>query len=166
MRVAVGSDHRGFGLKQRIVDWLCHRGSEVVDVGCNGDSSVDYPDFALLVANEVVMNRADFGVLCCGTGLGMCITANKVPGIRATPVHDEVSAESARRYIDANIMCLAGDLVSDRLVGPMLDIFLTTEFEGGRHARRVKKVSEIERRLGHTVSETMLAEAVSFQKNS
>ena len=158
MRVAVGSDHRGFTLKMVVVDWLCQRGSEVVDVGCSGDCSVDYPDYAVLAANEVITGRADFGVLCCGTGLGMCITANKVPGIRAAPIHDEVSAESSRRYIDANVMCLAGDLVSDRMVGPLLESFLTTEFEGGRHARRVRKVQEVERRIcGAT--EHVLAEA-------
>lgn len=144
MKLAVGSDHRGYHVKRRIVNFLREHKHEVIDVGTNSEESVDYPDFALTVARMIVGGEVERGILICGTGLGMAIAANKLPGIRATPVHDDVTAELSRRHNDSNVLCLSADLLGERLISHVVDIWLKTEFEGGRHARRLTKIDEME----------------------
>jgi ribose 5-phosphate isomerase B len=119
-------------------------GHEVVDVGTDGKESVDYPDFAFNVATAVGEGRVDRGILICGTGIGMCIAANKVRNVRAAPCHDSITAEMSRRHNDANVLCLSGDLLGQELIDRMVRIWLTTDFEGGRHARRVEKIAKFE----------------------
>ena len=144
MRIAIGSDHRGYEVKRRVIAVMQNLGHEVLDVGPQGRDSVDYPDFAFQVATAVGEGRADRGILICGTGIGMCIAANKVPGVRAAPCHDSITAEMSRRHNNANILCLSADLLGDELIDRMLRIWLETEFEGGRHARRVEKITRYE----------------------
>ena len=144
MRIALGSDHRGANVKSRLAPMLEQWGHEVSDVGSFDDQSVDYPDYALLVANEVAEGKSERGILVCGTGIGMAITANKVPGVRATTCNDEVTAEMCRRHNDVNVLCLSGDLLGERSLDNMIRSWLETDFEGGRHARRVDKIRQIE----------------------
>lgn len=145
MKIAVGNDHRGVGVKQRLLGLLAELGHEVLDVGAGGSASVDYPDFAFAVAEAVGTGRADRGVLICATGHGMCIAANKVSGVRAANCRDVVDAELSRRHNDANVMCLSADLIGDEQVEKMVRTWLTTEFEGGRHARRTEKIATYEK---------------------
>jgi ribose 5-phosphate isomerase B len=145
MKVAVGSDHRGFSLKQRVLRTLKEKSHEPIDSGTYSEEGVDYPDIAARVCHEVTSGQAQRGILICGTGLGMAIAANKFHGIRAACVHDDVTAELSRRHNDANIVCLSADLLGERLVDMIVDIFLKTDFEGGRHARRLEKVTAIEK---------------------
>ena len=114
------------------------------DLGDFGGEAVDYPDIAARVARKVSHGEVDRGILICGTGLGMCITANKFPGVRAAPCHDDLTAEMSRRHNDANILCLSADLLGERLVDRMIEIWLSTAFEGGRHARRIAKICRLE----------------------
>jgi ribose 5-phosphate isomerase B len=144
MRIAIGSDHRGFDAKRRLVPMLRQLGHEVVDVGPEGHDSVDYPDYAFNVAKAVSDGRVERGILICGTGIGMCIAANKVKGVRAAPCHDSITVEMSRRHNDANVLCLSADLLGDELIGRIVRLWLETEFEGGRHARRVDKIKKIE----------------------
>jgi len=144
MRIAIGSDHRGFDAKRRLVPMLRQLGHEVTDVGPDGNDSVDYPDYAFEVAKRVSEGQVDRGILVCGTGIGMCIAANKVKGVRAAPCHDSITVEMSRRHNDANVLCLSADLLGDELIGRMVRSWLETEFEGGRHARRVDKIKRIE----------------------
>ena len=144
MKIAIGSDHRGFEVKRRIVGLLAQLGHEVIDVGPGGKDSVDYPDFAFQVAQAVGTGAAQRGILICGTGIGMCIAANKVPGVRAAPCHDSITAEMSRRHNDANVLCLSADLLGEELIDRMVKIWLETDFEGGRHARRVEKIVRFE----------------------
>ena len=148
MKIAVGSDHRGVVVKQRIVPLLRQHGHEVIDVGPDNPGSVDYPDFALEVARQVGDGRAERGILICGTGIGMCIAANKLRGVRAAPCHDSITAEMCRRHNDANVLCLSAHLLGDDLVETVMRIWLETPFEGGRHARRVEKISHYEQEQG------------------
>jgi ribose 5-phosphate isomerase B len=131
-------------VKQRLIPLLQQLGHEVIDVGPEKREGVDYPDYALAVGLAVSEGRAQRGILVCGTGLGMCIAANKVRGIRAAPCHDSITAEMSRRHVDANVMCLSADLLGEEQIERMLRIWLETEFEGGRHARRVEKITRIE----------------------
>jgi ribose 5-phosphate isomerase B len=144
MKIAIGSDHRGYEVKRRIASVLRQLGHEVIDVGPQSAESVDYPDFAFQVATAVSAKQVDRGILICGTGIGMCIAANKVAGVRAAPCHDSITAEMSRRHNDANILCVSADLLGDELIDRMLRIWLETEFEGGRHARRVEKILRFE----------------------
>ena len=144
MKIVVGSDHRGFEVKRRIITVLQQLGHEVQDVGPGSRDSVDYPDFAFQVGLTVSEGRAQRGVLVCGTGIGMCIAANKVKGVRAAPCHDSITAEMSRRHNDANVLCLSADLLGEELIERMLRIWLETEFESGRHARRVEKIARFE----------------------
>lgn len=144
MKIAIGSDHRGLTAKQRILVVLNQMGHEVTDFGTNGADPVDYPDVAFPVASAVGQGSADRGILICGTGLGMSIAANKVPGVRATPCHDSVTAELSRSHNDANVMCLSGDLLGGELIDRMVRIWLQTPFDGGRHARRIEKIGKFE----------------------
>jgi ribose 5-phosphate isomerase B len=144
MKIAVGSDHRGFDVKRRVVTLLQQLGHDIVDVGATSKDSVDYPDFAFLVAKAVSEGQAERGILVCGSGIGMCIAANKVKGVRAAPCHDNITAEMSRRHNDANVLCLSADLLGGELIDRMIRIWLETPFEGGRHARRVEKIAQIE----------------------
>lgn len=145
MRIAIGTDHRGFALRQKIVDLVRQMGHEAIDVGTFSPDAVDYPDIAADVAGRVSGGEADRGILVCGTGIGMCIAANKVRGVRAAACHDDITAEASRRHNDANVLCLSGDLLGERLIDRMIEIWLGTEFEGGRHARRVEKIAQLEK---------------------
>lgn len=145
MKIAIGSDHRGYHLKEKITGILRTKGHDVLDEGTNADESVDYPDFAALVAGKVSDGNVDRGILICGTGIGMSIAANKFPGVRAAPCTDEVTVEISRRHNDLNILCLPADMISPRTVERMVELWMDTDFEGGRHSRRVEKIAEIEK---------------------
>jgi ribose 5-phosphate isomerase B len=144
MRIAIGSDHRGYEAKRRLITLVQLLGHEVLDLGTDVGESVDYPDFAFQVARCVGEGRVDRGILICGTGIGMCIAANKVAGVRAAPCHDSITAEMSRRHNDANVLCLSADLLGEDLMARMVRIWLETEFEAGRHARRVDKICRFE----------------------
>ena len=144
MRIAIASDHRGYQLKEKVLGMLRGKGHEVEDDGTLSDESVDYPDFAAIVATKVSTGEVDRGILICGTGIGMAIAANKFCGVRAAACNDEVTAEMSRRHNDANILCLSADLLSPRVVERMIEIWIETEFEAGRHLRRVEKIRQLE----------------------
>jgi ribose 5-phosphate isomerase B len=144
MKIAIGSDHRGFEMKCRIVNLLQKMAHDAIDFGTTGTESVDYPDFTFHVAHAVSKNEVERGILICGTGIGMCIAANKVKGVRAALCHDNITAEMSRRHNDANVLCLSADLIGDELIERMVKTWLETEFEGGRHARRVDKIIQYE----------------------
>ena len=132
-------------MKQRVHSWLRDQGHEVADLGANSpDVSVDYPDFAFAVATGVAKSEYERGVLICGTGLGMSMAANKVHGIRAACCHDGITAELCRRHNNANVICLSADLLGEDEAERILNLFLTTEFESGRHQRRIEKISKFE----------------------
>ncbi len=145
MRIGVASDHRGFQVKDQILKLLQDMGHDVIDYGSDSEESVDYPDFASKVARSVSEHELDRGILICGTGMGMAITANKYSDVRAVTCHDDVSAEMSRRHNDANVMCMSADLLGDRLLKRIVELWIATDFEGGRHARRVEKIRQIER---------------------
>jgi ribose 5-phosphate isomerase B len=145
MRIIVGSDHRGYQVKQKVIDLVRRLGHEVVDEGTNGAGSVDYPDVAAHVGDSVSKGQVDRGILICGTGIGMSIAANKFPGVRAAPCHDDLTAEMSRRHNDLNVLCLSADMLGEKLIDRMVEIWLNTPFEGGRHARRVEKIAELEK---------------------
>jgi ribose 5-phosphate isomerase B len=144
MRIAIGSDHRGVAARQRLIGLLERLGHEVVDCGSHGDQAVDYPDIAADVAKRVSDTSVDRGILLCCTGVGMAIAANKLPGVRAATCHDEVTAEMSRRHNDLNVLCLSAEMIGQELQNKMLQTWLTTPFEGGRHARRVAKITALE----------------------
>ncbi|MBN1908287.1 MAG: ribose 5-phosphate isomerase B [Pirellulales bacterium] len=148
MRIAVGSDHRGVSLRTKVVDFLASLGHDVVDVGTNEEQDCDYPDVAADVAGQVSRGEAERGILICGTGIGMAIVANKFPGVRAAPCHDSVTAELSRRHNNLNVLCLSGDVLGERLADRLIQTWLKTEFEGGRHQRRMQKISALEHRNG------------------
>jgi len=144
MKIVVASDHRGVNVRERILDIIHGLGFEGVDFGANGEESVDYPDYASKVAGSVSSAEADRGILVCGTGIGMCIVANKFDGVRAAPIHDDITAALSRQHNDLNVLCLSADLISDQALERIVTTWLKTEFEGGRHARRLEKVAKIE----------------------
>jgi ribose 5-phosphate isomerase B len=144
MRISIASDHRGYHLKEKIVSLLKSQGHDVQDEGPGTDESVDYPDFAALVAGKVSSGVAERGILICGTGIGMAIAANKFPGVRAAACVDEVTAELSRRHNDLNVLCLSGELLSSKSVERLVHIWIETEFEGGRHQRRIDKIRKLE----------------------
>jgi len=145
MRIAVGSDHRGYTIRSKVIDLLRRLGHEVIDVGTNTSEPVDYPDIAAVVAGQVSRSEVERGILVCGSGLGMCIAANKFPGVRAAPCHDDLTAEMSRRHNDLNVLCLSADLLGERLIDRMVELWLSTPFEGGRHARRIEQIGALER---------------------
>lgn len=145
MKIAVGNDHRGVAVKHRVVGLLQELGHEVMDFGTSGPASADYPDSAILVGEAVGSGQADRGLLICATGHGMCIVANKVTGVRAANCRDMIDAEFSRRHNDSNVMCLSADLIGEELIDRMVRTWLVTEFEGGRHARRVEKITSYEK---------------------
>jgi ribose 5-phosphate isomerase B len=145
MKVAIAADHRGHDAVLPLAESVRSKDREVIVIGdCDG-APCDYPDRALPVAQAVARGEADFGILLCGSGIGMCITANKIPGIRAALAHDEFTAQISRAHNDANVLCLSADLLAHKLIDRIVETWLSTPFEGGRHARRVQKIAEIER---------------------
>ena len=144
MRVAVGSDHRGVLVRQKVAELLEGLSHEVTDCGAPEGEAVDYPDVAQAAAGMVSRGDADRAILICGTGIGMMIAANKLPGVRAATVHDDLTAEMSRRHNDTNVLCLSADMLGERLIDRMVEIWLKTEFEAGRHARRVDKIRALE----------------------
>lgn len=154
MRIAVGSDHRGCQLREQIIALLRTKKHDVDDMGAVSPESVDYPDFAALVAEKVSDQRVDRGILICGTGIGMAIAANKFRGVRAAPCTDEVTAEMSRRHNDLNVLCLPGNMLSPRIVERIVDVWIDTPFEGGRHERRIEKIRQLEDRLISPVQRT------------
>jgi len=145
MRIAVGADHGGYILKQHIVEFLSARGHQVVDHGAHSPDAVDYPDIAAPLARAVASGEFDRGILVCGTGIGMSLAANKVPGVRAAVCTDCYMARMARQHNDAQILCLGGRVVGVGLALDIVDVFLASSFLGDRHARRVAKISALER---------------------
>jgi ribose 5-phosphate isomerase B len=146
MRIAVGSDHAGFHLKEHVKAALAAAGHDVVDVGPATPGSVDYPQYAAEAAELVGAGEADRGVLACGSGVGVAIVANKVAGVRAVNAHDPAEAEMARQHNDANVVTLSGARLRPQQADAIVAAFLRTEFEGGRHARRVGQIAAIEDR--------------------
>lgn len=144
MKIVVGSDHRGFKAKEVIKAIVTQLGHECIDVGTDSSDPVDYPDYAYSAATAVAKNEADRAILICGTGIGTSITANKVKGIRAALCHDELSTQISRDHNDANVLCVSGDLIGDVLMRKMVEVWLSTEFSGGRHQRRINKITAIE----------------------
>lgn len=144
MRLALGADHRGVESMQHVAQRLTDMGHTIQAFTCPAGESCDYPDNAWRVGRAVAQGQADRGILLCGTGLGMCIAANKIPGVRAAVVHDEVTAEMSRSHNDANVVCLPADMLGLRLMDKIIDRWLRTGFEGGRHSRRVRKIAAIE----------------------
>jgi len=142
-RIALGADHAGVHLKDEISKHLVERGVTVIDLGTHGDGRVDYPDFGAAVGREVVSDRADLGIAVCGSGLGICMAANKIHGVRAATVHDVTSARLTRLHNDANVICLGERLTGIEVAKDAVDAFLNTEFEGGRHAGRVAKLDAL-----------------------
>lgn len=147
MKIALGSDHAGFRLKEEVASMLSEMGHEPVNLGTFSEDSVDYPDFALKVAELVLSRGAELGVLVCGTGQGMAISANKVPGIRAAVAGDAYSARLAREHNNANVLCIGARVVGSGLAGDIVQAFVGASFQGGRHDRRVKKIEDIENRF-------------------
>jgi ribose 5-phosphate isomerase B len=144
MKISMGSDHGGYDLKSRLKDLLEQRGIEVSDLGCHGTESVDYPDYAHAVAKQVAAGETDRGILVCTTGIGVSITANRLPGIRASLCHNEEMAELTRLHNNSNVLCLSQKFTTAEDAAKILDIWLNTEFEGGRHERRVLKIDKCE----------------------
>ncbi len=144
MKIAIGSDHAGFFLKEKVREYLVSTDAVVADMGTSSSNSVDYPDFAEKVAAEVRDGRADRGILMCGTGIGVCISANKVHGIRAAQAWNPEIARLSRLHNDANVLCLSGRFLEPAAAIETVKVWLTTPFEGGRHQRRVDKISAIE----------------------
>ena len=140
--IAIGCDHGGLDIKNAIIEFLKDEKIDFLDLGCFTHESVDYPVYAKKVCAEIVEGRAEKGILCCGTGIGMSIAANKVKGIRAAVLSDEFSAEMTRRHNDANVLCLGGRVIDGEKAVKLAKIFLTTPFEGGRHERRVAMLED------------------------
>lgn len=145
MKIAVAADHRGFEAKRKLLPVLRQLGHEPTDFGCEGPATTDYPDYAFPASKAVADGRCDVGILLDGSGIGMSIAANKVCGVRAATVHDEVTARIAREANHCNVLCLGCDLLSDAEIRKIVQTFLTTTFGEGRHARRVAKLKQYER---------------------
>jgi ribose 5-phosphate isomerase B len=150
MRISVGCDHRGIAVKKQIIEWLNQLGQEPIDEGTHSEECIDYPDIAAVIGRRVAHGEVDRGILVCSTGIGMAIAANKIPGIRAATCNNEVAAEMSRRHNDLNVLCVAADLIGHRNIQRVLEIWLSTEFDGGRHARRLEKIVALERDAAET----------------
>ncbi len=142
--IALGADHAGYGLKEALKSWLINHGYQVLDLGTHSTESVDYPDYAALVAEAVADHKVERGLLICGTGIGMSIAANKVPGVRAALCADLYTARMSREHNDANVLVLGGRLMGADMAADILLAWLETPFAGGRHARRVEKIADVE----------------------
>ena len=147
MNIALACDHRGFNIKQQLIEQLRVEGHGAEDFGAFDAKACDYPDFAVPASLAIVEGKAQLAILLDGSGIGMSIVANKIPGIRAAICHDELTAEISRRYNDANVLCLAVDLLGGELIRRIVSAWLKAPFEYGRHARRVEKIGELEHRL-------------------
>lgn len=147
MKIAIGSDHGGFHLKQEIKKLLEELKMEYVDVGCHDDCSVDYPDYAIPVAEKVASGQFERGIVICGTGIGVSISANKVKGIRCALVHDVFSAKATRQHNDSNVLAMGERVIGPGLAREIVKTWLETEYEGGRHERRIKKISQYEENM-------------------
>lgn len=144
MKVAMAADHAGWELKDRLKSHVAELGHEVLDLGTNGPDSVDYPDLGAECGRAVADGRAELGILVCGSGLGIAMAAGKVPGVRAATCHDHFTAEMCRRHNDANVMAMGQRVVGEGVALDMVETFLATPFEGGRHARRVGKINDLD----------------------
>ncbi|MGQ9557634.1 MAG: ribose 5-phosphate isomerase B [Desulfurispora sp.] len=144
MKIAIAADHGGFRLKQEIVRYLEQQGYQYKDFGTYSEEAVDYPDYALPVARAVAAGQFDRGIICCGTGIGVCIVANKVPGVRAALCHDTFSARASREHNNANVLTLGERVIGTGLALQIVETWLNSQFAGGRHARRVDKITRIE----------------------
>src|SRR5882757_2955501 len=145
MKIAIGADHAGFSLKEKLRQRLAGEGHEIVDYGTTSDASCDYPDYAQPVAREVAQGRSDRGILVCSTGIGMAMAANKVDGVRAAPAQNDDEVKFTREHNDANVLTLGAKYMDAPRALELIDIFLKTEFAGGRHARRVAKIAQLEK---------------------
>jgi len=145
VNIAMSCDHRGVNIMQSMRQAVLDAGHELIDVPTCDGGSCDYPDMAYAAAKAVSDGRAERGILICGSGIGMSIAANKLPGIRAALVHDDIGAELCRRHNDANVICLSADMLGQKLIEKIIEIYLDTPFEGGRHQRRINKIAAIER---------------------
>ena len=143
-KIAIGSDHAGFEGKEQARQFLASRGFEIVDKGTGGAESVDYPDYGAAVGRAVAAGEADCGVVMCGSGIGISIAANKVPGVRAALCWNEETAQLARRHNDANVLCIGARFIEPELAARMIQTFVETEFDGGRHQQRVDKLSQLD----------------------
>ena len=141
--IAAGCDHGGFSLKTVLIEQLIESGHEVLDLGTDSNERVDYPDFAEAVAKSVASGEAEFGLLVCGSGIGVCMVANKISGIRPATIHDVTSAHLSREHNDANIICMGERGIGPEVAKEALDVFLASEFQEGRHLNRVKKIDKI-----------------------
>ena len=148
MRLAIACDHRGFEAKRRLLPVLRRMGHDVRDLGCDGTAAVDYPDLAAAASVCVADGQADVGILLDGSGVGMCISANKVDGVRAGLIHDEVTARRCREHDHCNVLCLGCDLLSEDQIRTIVEAFLAAGYGDGRHARRVEKMMALERTRG------------------
>ena len=142
--VAIGCDHGGLAIKNAVIDYMKKNGIEYKDYGCYTDESVDYPVYAYQVAQNVADGNAELGIICCGTGIGVSMAANKVKGIRAAVCTDEFCAEMTRRHNNANIMCMGGRVIDEEKAVKLASVFLNTPFDGGRHEKRVNMITELE----------------------
>ncbi|MBN1637549.1 MAG: ribose 5-phosphate isomerase B [Ignavibacteriales bacterium] len=145
--IVIGSDHTGYAVKLLLIQYLQAKGYFVDDVGTYSEESCDYPDFAIAVAKKVLLDGADFGILIDATGIPSAITANKFPGIRATTCYDEFSAKSAREHNNANILVVGAKTINEEKIKIIVDTWLSTKFEGGRHQKRLDKITELEKKL-------------------
>ena len=145
MKIAIGADHAGFSLKERLRQRLARDGHEVLDFGTESELSCDYPDFAQPVARQVAQGRSDRGILVCSTGIGMAMAANKVDGIRAAAAQSDDEVKFTREHNDANVLTLGAKYLDENRALELIHIFLNTEFAGGRHARRVAKIGQLEK---------------------
>jgi ribose 5-phosphate isomerase B len=150
LNIAIGSDHHGVPIRVKLAELLRQAGHVVNEVGPSLDNLqlTDYPDVAAEVAQSVSAGKLNRGILICSTGIGMCITANKFAEVRAAPIIDELSAEFCRRHNDLNVLCISGDMLSEDAIFQIVQIWLVTPFDGGRHERRINKIRAIERELG------------------
>lgn len=144
--VALGADHGGYHMKEKLASHLLAAGYQVIDCGTNSAESVDYPDFAFAVAEKVSLGYAWRGIIVDGAGIGSCMTANKLPGVRAAMCYDHATAVNSREHNDANVLTLGAGLIGESLAHQIVDAWLSTEFGGGRHARRVEKIMAIEKK--------------------
>ena len=139
-KICIASDHAGFNLKESIKDFLINKNISIIDLGPINDNSVDYPDYAKKLSNRVKLKKSDIGILVCGSGTGMAMSANKIKGIRAAVCYNERSTRLSRQHNDANIMSIGSRLTKKNTAFKLVSVFLKTKFEGGRHQRRVKKI--------------------------
>ena len=144
MKVAVANDHRGVEAKEQIKAIVTELGHECIDFGTSTETPVDYPDVAFDAATAVSKKEVDMAILVCGTGIGMCIAANKIHGVLAALCYDELNARISRQHNNSNVLCLSGDLLGSQVLRKIVEVWLTTEFSGGRHRRRVEKIKAIE----------------------